>query len=224
MAAQTQSSDLQRQVETSNFSAQAGVSIKLQRLGDALSLKAEWDCAKPHSEETPWLWDAAARNYKPGQEREDVLCLVFSSEKEPDGVLDIWLWRAGRSAPSRLADDLHLNASSQVPSFDAGRLPWTCYAPGSFAGEKLPRFRQGCASGSAADVAAEGVWENGRWRVAFLRKLDTGEKDDLPFKPGGGVWLRVLREAPATRAGLLAVPASELKIPLESSNAPEDGK
>lgn len=39
--------------------------------------------------------------------------------------------------------------------------------------------------GSRGDIDAKGVWKNGRWTLELRRKLDTGNKDDIAFKPGG---------------------------------------
>jgi hypothetical protein len=53
------------------------------------------------------------------------------------------------------------------------------------AGDKEPFvYFYGAPTGSAADVLGHGVWKDGWWYLEISRKLDTGHKDDMPFKPG----------------------------------------
>lgn len=52
------------------------------------------------------------------------------------------------------------------------------------AGDLLPRNVLRMPEGSAADVMANGSWQNGRWVVELRRKLVTGNPDDKPFVPG----------------------------------------
>ena len=40
------------------------------------------------------------------------------------------------------------------------------------------------ATGSAADVAAAGRWQEGRWTLELRRALDTGHGDDVRFYSG----------------------------------------
>lgn len=41
--------------------------------------------------------------------------------------------------------------------------------------------------GSRDDIAAKGIWNNGRWTVEMARRLDTGHSDDIQFKAKKGV-------------------------------------
>lgn len=52
------------------------------------------------------------------------------------------------------------------------------------AGDKEPFvYFYGPPTGSAADVLGRGVWKDGWWYLEISRKLDTGHKDDMPFRP-----------------------------------------
>lgn len=52
------------------------------------------------------------------------------------------------------------------------------------AGDKQPFiYFYGPPTESRADVIGKGVWENGKWTLEIMRKLDTGNKDDMPFRP-----------------------------------------
>lgn len=51
-------------------------------------------------------------------------------------------------------------------------------------GDLLPRRVLREATGSRDAVDAYGVWENGRWTVTFVRRLDTGNPDDKVFREG----------------------------------------
>ncbi len=52
------------------------------------------------------------------------------------------------------------------------------------AGDKEPFiYFTGTPTGSAADVLGHGVWKDGWWYLEVSRKLDTGHRDDIPFKP-----------------------------------------
>jgi hypothetical protein len=51
-------------------------------------------------------------------------------------------------------------------------------------GEIIQSFEITPSSGSAADVAAKGRWKAGHWQLEFSRALNTGNADDVVFKPG----------------------------------------
>lgn len=52
------------------------------------------------------------------------------------------------------------------------------------AGDKEPFiYFTGPPTGSAADVLGHGVWKDGWWYLEISRKLDTGHRDDMPFRP-----------------------------------------
>lgn len=50
-------------------------------------------------------------------------------------------------------------------------------------GAVIPGFVIAPAVGSRGDVAANGVWQDGKWTVVLVRALDTGNDDDVTFTP-----------------------------------------
>lgn len=55
------------------------------------------------------------------------------------------------------------------------------------AGDRQPFvYFSGPPTESRGDVWAKGVWKGGRWTLEIMRKLDTGNKDDMPFRPSSG--------------------------------------
>ncbi len=51
------------------------------------------------------------------------------------------------------------------------------------AGMVIPGYLVSPAIGSRGDVAAKGVWADGKWIVVIKRPLDTGNDDDVVFNP-----------------------------------------
>jgi hypothetical protein len=51
------------------------------------------------------------------------------------------------------------------------------------AGATVPGFLLAPAVGSRGDIAANGVWADGKWVVVLMRPLDTGHDDDVIFTP-----------------------------------------
>jgi hypothetical protein len=124
--------------------------------------------------------------------------------------VDVWLWSAGRSDRSGVADDFQHSISTR-PIEDAAEysLPGgeTVYIkkvrdagtpstkaiprPKEYKGERLPSVEIQKPAGSAADVAARGVWRAGFWHLEFARAMNTGNSDDLGFKPGQKVTAQI---------------------------------
>lgn len=50
-------------------------------------------------------------------------------------------------------------------------------------GAVIPGFLLAPAVGSRGDIAANGVWADGKWTVVLMRPLDTGHDDDVIFTP-----------------------------------------
>lgn len=50
-------------------------------------------------------------------------------------------------------------------------------------GAVIPGFLLAPAVGSRGDIAANGVWQDGKWVVVLVRALDTGHDDDVIFTP-----------------------------------------
>ncbi len=56
----------------------------------------------------------------------------------------------------------------------------------------MPRYEVNMnAQGSIADIAAKGVWRNGRWYLELARKLDTGHDDDAVIPANGTIEMAV---------------------------------
>lgn len=120
-----------------------------------------------------------------------------------DYKVDVWLWNAGRTNPGGVAEDMVQAFTTRMTEDaaeyslpggktvyikkqrDAGTPPVrNLPPPRENKGEKLPSFEPQKASGSAADVAAKGVWKAGHWSIEFARTMSTGFADDVAFKPG----------------------------------------
>jgi len=50
-------------------------------------------------------------------------------------------------------------------------------------GALVPGFLLASAVGSRGDLAANGVWQDGKWTVVIMRALDTAHDDDVVFTP-----------------------------------------
>lgn len=157
------------------------------------------------------MWEWTGDKYVDGKQREDMAALRFhlagqfdrSMLSSSDYRVDVWVWSAARTNPSGVADDLthHMTtemldgaAEYEVPGKgtvyirkqrDAGVGPYKLLPrPKENKGDKLPSFEVLQASGSAADVLAKGAWKAGNWNLEFGRALNTGNSDDVAFKPG----------------------------------------
>lgn len=144
----------------------------------------------------PWQWDPLKQIYLSGPEKEDELYVLWT-EFPLDAIpgtsaekADIWIWRAARTDPAGFADDYYfINESlSSKPDNrfadlrqDNGESCWFNSYFAAFAGNELPRYGQRLPEGSLADVKAKGIWNSGIWTVAFSRKINTGNPDDIDF-------------------------------------------
>ena len=118
-------------------------------------------------------------------------------------TVDVWLWSAARTNPGGVAEDLHHSFTTRLSENaaeyslpggktvyikkhrDAGVAPYASLpAPKERKAAQLPSFELVKASGSVADVSAKGAWRNGAWNIEFSRALNTGNDDDVVFKPG----------------------------------------
>lgn len=178
--------------------------------GGVFYLAARWPDAAADTDYRPWKWNGKA--YKKTDDRDDMFAVRFHLDGAYDRCMitdkayraDVWLWSAGRTNLAGLADDfVHLittdlqdeAAEYKLPGgntvyikkqLDAGKAGWAnTKAPKELTEPVLPGVMPQPAEGSAADVAARGIWANGRWTVEFERKLDTGHADDVVLAPGG---------------------------------------
>jgi len=158
-----------------------------------------------------WRWDSEQERYISAGDREDVLVLKWWLEGDSPTLstsagqpyrADIWYWKACRTDPVGFADDkIQIldsisSARSQKITSPAGKTMYltrrgddgtSSYAteiPGSFQGDKIPRFKISRPTGSRADIRARGRWADGWWVIEFARALDTGHDDDVVLRAG----------------------------------------
>lgn len=130
---------------------------------------------------------------------------------EGDGWLDLWNWKADRTARFDFADDRFLDkegmqgdlpgelflpnsrlarehkdiqpfGENDRPMVDGRALP-VAESPPS-AGSRAPGYLVDRPAGGRADVAATAEHRAGRWVVTLRRALDTGDPHDAVFRPG----------------------------------------
>jgi len=157
-----------------------------------------------------WAW--RGEKYQRENQQEDMFALRFHLAGDYDRTMlstkdykvDVWLWSAARTNPTGFAEDMSHQVTTKMlenaaeyqikdgpivyisKRRDDGSAPYEMLPrPKENKGERLPSFELGKASGSAGDVAAKGVWKAGYWQLEFSRALDTGNADDVVFKPGG---------------------------------------
>jgi hypothetical protein len=134
---------------------------------------------------------------------------------QEDAWLDLWNWKAARTAPYGFADDRYLDSEGMhgdtpgelfrenskallnnlvdvspysdgdSPVYDAERKP----ADEGFhpPGSLAPGYLVKRPTGARADVMAVSRHENGRWVVILRRALQTGDPRDVVFVPGDEV-------------------------------------
>lgn len=157
-----------------------------------------------------WAWRGA--KYQRENQLEDMFAVRFQMSGDFDRSMlatkeykvDVWLWSAARTNPTGVAEDMtHFVTTKMQESAaeyqikggpvvyivkrrDEGKAPYEVSPrPREKTADRLPSFEPTAAEGSAADVAAKGVWKAGKWQLEFSRALDTGNADDVAFKPGG---------------------------------------
>lgn len=112
---------------------------------------------------------------------------------EGEGVLDMWRWRAGTTAPYDAADDMVIDRAGKRGDEDQ-TLPVKNASeneagPEVFPGTagtvtSVPYFLPERPEGKQGDVRAVAGWNKGQWKVLFSRDLVTGDTADRPFVPG----------------------------------------
>jgi len=137
--------------------------------------------------------------------------MKFPSEED---FLDLWNWKAGRTAKYGFADDRYLDSEgmhgdipgdifrensrsilqkiSDLEPFSENDAP-ICDATGEpvdavfrSPGEMVPGYLTERPTGGRGDVSASSSYESGRWTVVLRRPLDTGDPRDVVFIPGEG--------------------------------------
>ncbi|HDL53661.1 MAG TPA: hypothetical protein ENH32_06765 [Proteobacteria bacterium] len=109
------------------------------------------------------------------------------------GILDLWRWRAGVTAPFGAVDDMVIDHDGKrgdggqvIPVLNAAEgeagpakgVDWSSGVP------TAPYFLLTAPTGKEADVGAVSDWNNGKWHVLFRRSLATGDSGDRVFTPG----------------------------------------
>jgi len=192
-----------------NQTGSLSVQLKAGVAGDRLYVALKYPDSSEDTSARQVEW--RGEKYVEGKQREDMAALRFhmsgdfdrSMLSTKDYKVDVWLWSAARTNPSGLAEDMSHHVTTKMLESaaeyespdkktiyikklrDAGNPPYKLLPkPRENKGDKLPSFELGTSSGSAADVAAKGRWKAGHWQLEFARALNTGNADDVVFKPG----------------------------------------
>ncbi len=196
--------------EDRNQTDRITVQVKAGVSRDRFYLAVRWPDATADIEHGGWEW--RGNRYFDQRRREDMFSVRFHMSGDFDRsmlsnknyLVDTWLWSAARTNPAGLAEDMTQTVSTrfieQAAEYevrgigtvyikkvrDAGNPIYRYIRPAENAGvPRAPSFElTGKASGSVADVAAKGIWQTQYWHLEFSRKLDTGNADDVVFKPG----------------------------------------
>lgn len=193
-----------------NYTGRIVVQIKAGVAAGRLHVAARWPDNAADTEHKGWEW--LGGRYVESKKREDMFAIRFHLDGDYDATMlsaktyrvDTWLWSAARTNPYGLAEDtLHAistrmieNAAEYaVPGIgtvyikkqrDAGTPPYKPVRPPREKGaDRLPSVEPAPnPGGSAADVAAKGVWKSGHWNLELARALVTGNADDVGFRAG----------------------------------------
>lgn len=204
--------DKARPVSVRDVVADIDVELRALHDGEHVYILTVFPDADENRQHRTLLWDKARKAYVDGPEREDAMVLKWSMVTHETGltlhenapyVADEWYWKACRSDHAGFADDkvqiysaypdpyakAVLSANGKVfyltrRGDEGDEAAQALLYPG-YAGDRAPKFRFITPTGSRADVRAKGVWKDGRWSVAFERKLDTGHADDVRLSLDG---------------------------------------
>ncbi len=193
-----------------NLTGSLTVELKAGVADGRIFLALRYPDNQADTEHRPWEW--GGDKYIEGRLREDMFAVRFHMAGDFDRSMltthdykaDVWLWSAARTDPQGLAEDQvhHITTSmlENAAEYSMSESGKTIYIrkqrdtgkpsyrmlprPRENKGAKLAPFATQEASGSVADVAAKGIWSKGYWHLEFSRVLDTGQPDDVAFKPG----------------------------------------
>ncbi|WP_246265687.1 ethylbenzene dehydrogenase-related protein [Aromatoleum diolicum] len=192
-----------------NTTGSLTVEMKAGVAGGRLYIAVRYPDDAADTQHKEWGW--RGEKYQRENQLEDMFAVRFHLAGDFDRTMlstkdykvDVWLWSAARTNPAGVAEDMTHHVTTKVQESaaeyqikdgpvvfiskrrDEGSAPYEMLPrPKENKGDKLPSFALGKAAGSAADVAAKGVWKAGRWHLEFSRALSTGNADDAPFKPG----------------------------------------
>lgn len=190
------------------------VDIKWAVQGDRIFVLAVWADSSENILHKPYKWDEAEKAYSKTKEKEDRFAISLAmtgdfTANKMDGTsysTDVWHWKASRTNPAGLAHDKWWKVSSEP--FDKGEEmeidddKVIYLARMSDEGDKLYKSlkfdtRQEdvmgryevnmAATGSIADIKANGVWRDGHWYLEMSRALDTGNADDAVIPVNGDI-------------------------------------
>jgi hypothetical protein len=137
-----------------------------------------------------WHWKAARTNAV-AQVDDKFLTGVLTDPKDVESANKGDAKDKGGYVDNRTADGTgpaKMQDPSKQPSAGSGFLLTTeavaMDASKFKAGDKVPRELLEPWVGSRADIAAKGVYGNGKWTVVFHRKMDSGHDDDVKFVAG----------------------------------------
>ena len=175
-----------------------------------IHIATQWPDKAPDSDFRPWKW--RGKKYRRSKVRDDMFALRFALSGEfnrsmiadANYTVDVWVWSAGRSNTVGIASDhkhtISLKLIDDVAEYetesgntvfidrdkDKGNIGFATHKPGKTKTKSsIPSIKMsGDASGSVADVAARGVWDDGYWTVEMQRQLDTGHDDDVKLFAG----------------------------------------
>ncbi len=179
---------------------------------------AVWDDSSEDIIHKPFKWNEASQAYKKMKKMEDRLALTFKMSGDFTNnkiggsafTADVWHWKASRSNPAGIAHDKWWKTSTEpfekakeFKTPDGGKVYMRrmsdagdrLYKPVKYDSKQddvMPRYEVNMnAQGSIADIAAKGVWRNGRWYLELARKLDTGHDDDAVIPANGIIEMAV---------------------------------
>ncbi|MDT8395005.1 MAG: ethylbenzene dehydrogenase-related protein [bacterium] len=101
--------------------------------------------------------------------------------KHEGGILDLWRWRAGVTAPFDRADDMVVDLEGKRG--DEGQAILTT-VPDPMGSGPVPYREIEKPSGRQGHVRTVSRWADGWWEVLFVRDLDTSDPDDTVFVRG----------------------------------------
>jgi hypothetical protein len=196
--------------EDNNHTGAIAVQLRAGVHSGRFFLAARWPDEAADVEYKGWDWSET--RYVESKQREDMFALRFHLDGDFDRSMlaaktyrvDVWLWSAARTNPLGLAEDMLHSISNRMieeaaeystrdhgviyikKQRDAGTALYQVQRPPKvLAGRHLPGMKLNSgADGSIADVTAKGVWKAGFWTLEMSRKMDTGNSDDVSFKPG----------------------------------------
>lgn len=171
-----------------------------------ICILAEWLDKTKDDTHKSWVWNVEKKTYTKGKDLEDVFSISFPIEGQFTGNMlspvectwDVWYWKAARTNPSGYAMDKHHIHTFRQPKGKAKQFPatnkrkiWIARPadkgdsptghqkkPSAFEGNRVDQYPPSVPTESQADVLAKGIWNDGKWTLEMLRKMNTGYDDD----------------------------------------------